>query len=369
MDRLSYQRDTSEILAVEQEIVSAIAQAIHGRVAAESSPGGGPEGSGSKPPVDHVAHELYLKARHLWNQRTPQSVHAAVGFFERAIDRQPRYALAHAGLAHAYIVLGAMAEMTPSEAYSRARLAASTALEIDPALPEAHTALAAILGEYDWKWADAETHFRQALTVSPSYATAQHWYSDYLMFMGRTDEAVRAASAAHRVDPLSPIVNTNLGMQLLRVGRFDEAVAQIRQTFELFPDFHRGYVPLGLAQTHQRKFTDAIAAFERFRALAGETPDALGLLGYAQARAGDQVRAREALATLDRLARTRHVPAYERAVIYVGLDDRDAAFEWLERAVSAREWLVLLLNVDPIFEPIRSDTRFGPLVAKVGLPR
>lgn len=365
----TYQRDAREILAVEQEIVSAIAHAIHGRVVAEDSPGPGSERPGSQSPVDPAAHELYLKGRHLWNQRTAPSVRAAVEFFERAIDRQPRYAPAYAGLAEAYIILGAMAEMAQSESYSRARVAASTALEIDDALPEAHTALAAILGEYYWEFTDAEAHFKRALALSPSNTTALHWYSDHLMFMGRTAEAVRAAEAAQRLDPISPVVNVNLGMQLLRVGRFDEAAVRARQTFELFPDFLRAYVPLGLACTHQRKFSEAIDAFERFRALAGETPDALGLLGYAHARAGDHARAREALAALDRLAQTRHVPAYERAVIYAGLDDRDAAFEWLERAISAREWIVLLLNVDPIFEPIRSDARFTPLIAKVGLPR
>jgi TolB-like protein/Flp pilus assembly protein TadD len=366
----TYDRDARDVLEIQREIVAAVAQAIHARHATRyASAGAGSGRAFAERHHDPIAYEHYLKGRYLWNQRTGSSTRAALRHFQQAIDRQPGYALAYAGIADAYIILGSNAEMAIAESHHpRARAAALKALELDETLAEAHTSLAALLADYYWDWALAESHFRRSLALNPNDVTGHHWYSEYLMRVGRSHEAVREAEAAQRADPLSPIANVNLGYQLVRARRYDEGIARLRQTLELFPHFGPVHSALGLAYSHQGKPREALEHFQQFREIFGETPDSVGFLGFAHARSGDRRRARAALESLEGLATRQHVPATDRAIVFIGLDDRDAAFHWLERAVELRDWQMGYLATDPLYDSLRTDVRFGRLRARVGLP-
>jgi TolB-like protein/DNA-binding winged helix-turn-helix (wHTH) protein/Tfp pilus assembly protein PilF len=362
----TYDRSVRDVLDIQREIVSSIADAVHARVSTADAPAGGL--STDTREDDWAARELYLKGRYLWNQRTGASVRAALNHFQQAIELQPGHARPYAGVADAYIILGSQGEMAIGESHAKARTAALKALELDDRVAEAHTSLAALVADYYWDWALAESHFTRALALNPNDATTHHWYSEYLVRVGRIDEALREAEAARRADPLSPIANVNLGHQLTRARRYADAIARHQQTLELFPDFGPAHSAIGFAYIHQGNAHAGVEHFERFREIVGETPDSVGLLGWARARSGDGAGARLALATLDRLATTRHVPSIDRAVIHLGLNDLDPAFSWLERALENREWQVAFLGTDPLYDPLRKDARFAQLVSRVGLP-
>jgi TolB-like protein/DNA-binding winged helix-turn-helix (wHTH) protein/Tfp pilus assembly protein PilF len=362
----TYDRPADDVLEVQSEFVASIAEAIRSRVSISAIKA---RSDSPHPLHDPIAYELYLKGRYLWFQRTGPSTRAALDLFQQAVARQPRYALAYAGIADAYIILGSQAQMAMSESHPKARAAALKALEIDETLAAAHTSLAALTADYYWDWPLAGAHFARAVALNPNDVTTHHWYSEYLMRVGRIDEAVREAEAARRTDPLSAIANVNAGYQLARARRYDEALARLEQTQELFPDFGPVHSALGLTLSHRGDTRAALAHFERMREIMGETPDTVGLLGFAQARAGDVARARLALETLDRLAAERHVPAIDRAVIHLGLDERDRAFHWLEQAIAGKEWQAAYLGVDPLYDTLRADPRFDALVRQTGVPR
>jgi TolB-like protein/Tfp pilus assembly protein PilF len=355
----TYERRITDILDIQQEIAAAIADATHARLAAVGT--GAMAARAAPRHEDPVAYELYLKGAHLWNQRTGGAVRSSLAFFQRAIERQPRYGLAYVGVANAYIILGSSSEMAYGDAYPLAHAAVLKALEIDESL-------AAMIADYDWDWPRANEHFRRALALNPNDVTTHHWYSAYLSRVGRRDDAVREAEAARRVDPLSPNANINLGHQLILARRFEAGIARHTQSLELFPEFSLLHSALGFAYSHAGRPALALQHFERFRTLAGETPDTVALTGYAYGRAGDVPRAQRALETLDGLAASRFVPAIDRAVIHIGLGESDAAIRWLNRAVDERNWQVGFLAVDPLYDPVRTDTRFRSLVTRVGLP-
>lgn len=362
----TYDRGARDVLQIQREVVRSIAEAVHARLTSPSSAAAGPPDPRG---ADPEAYELYLKGRYLWNQRTVPSIQAALDYFQQAIARQPRNAQAYTGLAYAYINLGSTGAVAIGETHPKARAAALKALELDETAAEAHTALAALIADYYWDWPQVEVHFKRALALNPSDVTTHHWYSEHLARLGRVDESIREAEAARQVDPLSPIANVILGHQLARARRYDEAIARHRQSLELFPNFGPLHSALGFAYSFQGRPREALEHFERFAGIIGEAPDAVGLLGFAHARAGDVARARQCLDTLDRLAAKQHVSPIARAVIYLGLNDADAALTWLDRAVDERNWQAGMFGHDPLYDSLRKDPRFDALVRRVGLPR
>ena len=317
------------------------------------------------------AYQAYLKGRFFWNKRTADNYQKAIEQFDQAIALDPQYAQAHAGLADAYALLGSMVNtvVTRREAMHRARAAATKALEIDETLAEAHTSLAWVKMQYDWDWSGAEKEFERAIELNPSYATAHHWYAYYFAAVGRHDESIREIRRAQEIDPLSLIINTDVGDMLFLARRYDEAIEQCRKTIEMDPNFTLAHFILAQAYGQKGMYADAMAEFQKAANAAGDETNYLASLGMIHARAGRKDQARKMLNKLTELSGRGYVPASDMAVVYASLGEKDQAFEWLEKAYEDRSGTMLLINVWPAMDPLRPDPRFADLVRRVGLTR
>jgi DNA-binding winged helix-turn-helix (wHTH) protein/TolB-like protein/cytochrome c-type biogenesis protein CcmH/NrfG len=314
------------------------------------------------------AYAAYVRGRYFWNTGTAEGYRKAVEDFQRAINLDRGYSLAFAGLADAYNLLGSYGEMPMRDAHQKARAAAEKAVELDDEVAEAHTSLAAMLASYDWEWAEAEKHFLRAIELKPRYATAHEWYSEYLSSMGRHPEAIRAARQAVDIDPVSLRAHSHVGLALYRARQYDAAVAQFQETLHLDQDFADAHVMRGVTLVQTGKHSEAISAFHRAAALTANSPEILGLLGYAHGLAGMKREAQDILNELDSVARqNRYVSSFSRATIHIGLGETDLAFKWLERAYQERLWYLTLLAVDPLFDRLRADPRYTDLLRRMNL--
>ncbi|HVG39154.1 MAG TPA: winged helix-turn-helix domain-containing protein [Pyrinomonadaceae bacterium] len=310
------------------------------------------------------AYHLYLKGRYFWNKRTPEAMRQAIKYFNEAVERDPNYALAYAGLADCYNLSSEYGQLSPRESYARGKAAARRALELDESLAEAHTALAFAHFNHDWDWAGAEREYRRALELNPSYATAHHWYSVSLAAAGRFDEAYAEARRAIEIDPLSLIINANLGWLLYLGRRYDESEKQLQSTLALDENFAGPRYYLASVYREQGRYAEAVTEFERVLANPAAAHRTTGL-AYTYAITGKSQKAR---ALLDGL---RQQPIalnnYNIAVVYAGLGEKDEAFRWLERAFGDRSWWLVYLKVDPPLDRLRDDPRFPELMRRVGL--
>ncbi len=315
------------------------------------------------------AYQLYLKGRYYWNKRAGDAVKKGIEYFNQAIQKDPNYALAYAGLADSYNILGSNGVIPMKESHPRARVAALKALEIDDNLSEAHTSLAAIIADFYWNWPEAESHFRRALELNPNYPTAHSWYCQYLVRMGRLNEAIQEAKRAQELDPVSLVMNVNLGQTFYWARQYDQAIEQFQKTLEIDPNFVPAYLHLGLVYLQKRMYQEAIASFEKGSTLAGHNTDMVGLLGHAYAAAGRKDEALKILNELNELSKQQYVSPFAIALIYVGLGEKNQAFTRLEKAYEERVWLMGLMKAEPIFDPLRSDPRFEDLLRRIGLPQ
>jgi TolB-like protein/DNA-binding winged helix-turn-helix (wHTH) protein/Tfp pilus assembly protein PilF len=318
---------------------------------------------------DVEAYQLYLKGRYHLNKRTEEGFKKGIEYFEQAIEHDPRYALAHAGLADAYILLGAgdYAVLAPREAMRKAKVAATTALELDETLAEAHTSLGFLHYIYDWDWPSAERHYRRAVELNTNYAPAHHWYALYLSAMNRMSEAAEQGERARDLDPVSLIVNTDLGLIYYRARQYDRAFEQLRKTLEIEPDFPPARWNLGRAYAQQGKYQEALAEIRKAVEASGRSPVYLATLGYVYAVAGRKREATAVLQELRSLSGKRYVLPNLLAVVYVGLGEKDQAFKWLGQAYQERSDFMIVLRVDPALDSLRSDPRFAELERRVGL--
>ena len=313
-----------------------------------------------------VAYELYLKGRYFWNKRTTDNVTKAIDYIRQAIDADPSYALAYAGLADCYNLLGSYGAMPPTKAVPRAKAAAKKALEIDPDLAEAHASLGYAALTYDWDWSTAEQEFKRAIQLNPNYGTSYQWYSSLFRALGQFDNAIAQAEKTVEIDPLSLIANTNLALQLYYARRYDESIEQFKQSRELDDTFPAAFT-VGLPYEQKAMYDEAIAAFQTAAVLSGNEPGAVGCLGHAYAIAGRTREAVEVLNTLEQLSRERYISSYDRAVICCGLGDIDQAFAYLTMAYEEKNQDLTVAHVDPRLDRLRSDARFTELLAKIGL--
>jgi tetratricopeptide (TPR) repeat protein len=293
-----------------------------------------------------------------------EGLYASIGYFQQAIAKDSNYARANAGLADAYALIGGYSGAPASEFAPQARAAALRALQLDDELPEAHTALALIVQNYDYDWQTAEREFRRAIELNPNYATAHHWYAEHLTWRGRFDEALRENERARQLDPLSLIIAADNGATLYYSEQYDRAISQFLAVRELDSDFPRAKL-ISLAYVQKGKFAEAIADAQK--PYSGLTPWKWSTLAYIQGRAGHTLEAEHALRKLLDLNRRQPMDPMVIAFAYVGMGNNEQAIEWLEKAFAQHSNGLTELKVDPAYDPLRSDPRFQNLLHQVGL--
>ena len=313
------------------------------------------------------AYQMYLKGRHCWNKRTIEGMREALRYFEQAVDTDPSYARAHTGLADCISMLAIYGDTDARQARTRAKAAQDMALEIDPALAEAHASRGFRLLEFDGKFGEAEEALRRALELNPGYASAHQWLGFVLGLTMRLQEARDAMRIAQELDPFSASINTHAVWPVYWSRLFDEAVEGFRSAAALHPGYWVAHYYLGLSHAHLGDYGQAILAL-RHAADIGDSTWRYAGLGFVYARAGWVEQAREVLAKLQQLRRARYVPSIHSAAVHCGLGETDQALQYLERAAEERNWEIMWLHVDPFWDSIRSNPRFQRLQAQLGLP-
>ncbi len=358
----TYDRKLDDVFAVQEEIARAIVTALKLRLPA----GTGPSlfGAGTDDPE---AHDLYLRGRHAWNQRTPQGFQQAVRYFEQAIARDSLYAPAYSGLADTYLSLYDYEVIPPGESTPKARAAANRALQLDPTLAEARNSLAHLM-LHDWNWAAAEREFKRAIELDPGYAPTYHWYALSLTTVGRLDEAVAAMTKAQELDPLSVRMNADLGMAFLAARQYDRAIEQERRTKELDPKVPTPYWIAGMAYEQKGQYADAKREIEQALALSPGNQNYLAALARVHALDGRLPEARAILRNLEAKAVKGDGSPFFVAIVHTALGDKDAAFRWLERAYDERSGSIRYLKMERRLDGLRSDPRYIDLMRRVGLP-
>jgi TolB-like protein/Tfp pilus assembly protein PilF len=357
-----YSRKLSDIFTIEEEISREISDKLRLRLS------GAQKKQLTKRYTENThAYQLYLKGRFYWNKRTEAGLTRGIEYFQKAIERDPRYALAYAGLADSYNILASYSALSPKEAFPKAKQAAARALELDDKLAEAHAALAFVKFGYDWDWVEADRGFKRAIQLNPGYAFAHNFYAVILPALGRFNEAFAQIKKAHELDPLSLPINTNLGWLLYLARRYEESIQQYLKTIELDDGFALAHRRLAQSYQQTQRYSEAEAEFRKALELAGEDVELISARGHFYAVVGEKDKADEALRQLENFARLRYVPAYLIARIHVGFGNVDRVFELLEQAREERYGYLAYLQVEPMWDGIRDDPRFVELLRSVGI--
>ncbi len=357
-----FNRQLDDIFAIEEEISQEISEKLRLKLTGEEKK------RLSKRHTQNIeAYQEYMKGRYLWNQRTRDSLLRCIEHFNRAIDLDPNYALAYAALADARNIIVSYSLLPPAEAFPKARSAATRALALDNTLAEAHTALAFVLLGYDWEFAEAEKQFKLALSYNHGYATAHLWYALLLVALERHEDATTEMQHALELDPLSLPIRANQGWLLYLGRKYDEAIAELRRTLEMEPNFLLARRRLCQVYIQRGMHNEAADELERALLLAPEDTETIGLLSYYYAVTGKHEASHTMFHRLEELAQTRFIPAYFFARVFVGLGDKDCAFEFLEKAYEERYGLLAYMRVDPELDSLRDDPRFSDLMRRVKL--
>jgi len=355
-----YRRKISDVFALEEDLSREISETLRFRLTREE------KRRVTRRHTDNAeAYRLYLKGRYFWYLWSPEKSQKAIEYFQQAISNDPGYALAYAGLADTYISQAWFGEVSPREAMPRAKDAALKALESDDDVAEAHVSLAFADCLYDWDWPSAGKHFERAVALNPSYVNAHNWYSYYLSALGRSDQALAEAKRALDLDPASPGGNQGMGIQLIYARRYDEAIEQFQKALEM--DYHDAHLGLGNGYAAKGNYQKALSEFQKYAELDRGTPRSIAALGYAYARLNQPTEALRALNQLSEMEKRRYVSPGSVAIVYIGMGDRDRAFEWLEKSCDEHSFNVAFLKVSPFFDSLRSDQRFTDLLHRVGL--
>jgi len=361
-----YDRLISDILVVQSQISREISEQLRSTLTTDE------EKRLTKHHTENTeAYQDYMRGRYYWNKRTGADLKKAIEYFNQAIAKDPRYALAHTGLADCYIVIPNYSDISKQEAHLKAKTAALKALEIDDSLAEAHTSLGGIKSDYEWDFPGAEAEWKRALALNPNYATARHWYAQHLSSMGRHQEAIAEIKRAQELDPFSLIINSVVGDTYLKARQYDEAIEQLRKTIEMDKNFHRAHRYLGNVLIEKGMYNEAITEFHTASILAGE--DAAKIDGRtkslreAYATAGAQGFWRKQLQFLKEDQEKGSVLIYAIASVYARLGDKEQTLSWLERAYRERDPYLVYLKIDPQFDAFRSEPRVIELMRRVGL--
>ena len=352
----------TDVFAVEDSIAEQVTRALVPTLSEEDR-----ERLARRPTESTAAYDAYLKGRFFWNKRTEEGLRRGIGLFEEAIAHDPDYAAAFAGVADCYNSLSAHSALAPKEGYPRAKVAAERALALDDRLGEAHASLAYASLHFYWDWPAAGRGFERALSLNPNYPTGHSWYSGYLAARGRFDEALEEVRHALQLDPLSLVINADMGWICFFARQHDQAIAHLERTVEMDQYFALAHWLLGLNYEQKDMLPEAVAAFQRAAALYREMPSSLTALAHVLAQSGKRDEALRVLEMVLQLAETRYVSSHSVATIYVALGQRSDAIEWLNRACDeCSNWLIWL-NVDARFDELRGDAGFQAVLRRVGL--
>jgi len=363
----SYDRDFKDVLFVQQDISRAIVAAL----GAEFTRNGSANLLKFSPPkitaVDAEAYQDYLRGVYFWNKQTADSIRVAIGYFEQAIAKDPTYAQAYTGLARCYVNMPAFTRMRAREIIPKITDLAQKVLELDSSLAEPHITLAyASFLNYDW--ARAETEFKKGLELSPGDAVAHRWYATYLTNVGRLPEALTESEKSQQLDPVSPYMLDGTAHDLYLMRRYDEAIEQSKKTLALDPQFGFAHLRIGAAYLQKRMYPEAIAELQVARQQMPNSPSPAAQLAYTYAVSGNAQKAREILRGFLEESTREPFPPHPIARVYIGLGDKDSAFEWLGKAVEARDFN-LNLKAEPIYDSLRSDPRYAHLLERANLTR
>jgi tetratricopeptide (TPR) repeat protein len=364
-----YNSSLSDIFSLQDEISRMISSKLQLRLTGKDE-----ENLAKRFTQDTEAYELYLRGRYFWNKRGEAGLRNGIKYFQQAEEKDPNYALAYSGLADSYSLLSDIGVVAPVSEMPQAKAAAQKALDIDPMLAEGYTSRGFVKLAYDWDWLGAEADFKRALELNPKYPTAHQWYASYLVQMGKFDRAKQEIEQAQQLDPLSPIISSNAGLYSYFEHRYDDAIGQYQKTLEIDPDFWVAHHYLGLAYAKKGMHDEAINELRNSLYSPGSgplkegavenDPEVAASLGFAYASAGKRAEAEAILMRLNDLAQRRYVSGLYFGIVYAGLNDKDKAIEYLNKAYESRHPGLVLIRVDPIFDNLRGDERFKQLIAR-----
>jgi TolB-like protein/DNA-binding winged helix-turn-helix (wHTH) protein/Tfp pilus assembly protein PilF len=358
----SYEQDLRDVLVLQGEMASAIAREIQIKLTPRDR-----QRLTQSRQVNPDAYLAYSYGRYCWNKRTPEGFRKGLDYFRKAIDKDPTYAPAYAGLADAYALLGSIGAdvLPPTEVMPKAKEAALQAVKLDDGLAEGHTSLAYVKLSYDWDLPGAGREFRRAIDLNPGYATAHHWYAHYFLAMGQPDRALAEVRRAQQLDPLSFSINVGLGWCLYHARRYDEAIAQYRSTLDIDPNFSLAHCTLGMAYAQKRLYTEAFAEFNKALTLPGSRSLVLANIARTYALSGRPAEARKLLRELEDSAKEHYVPAMYIAAVYAALGDRDRSLVWIQKAYDERSDYMIYLKTEPSVDLFRSNPGFEALLKRM----
>jgi eukaryotic-like serine/threonine-protein kinase len=358
----TFDRKLTDIFSVESEIAKAIADQLRAKLTGDEE-----QVIAAKPTDNMEAYDLYLRGQYFWNKRTNEGLERSINYFRQAINKDPRFARAYAALADSYVLnSGYNSSVPPTEVMPKAHEAAARALELDEGLAEAHTALAVIAQDYDWDWKTAEREYRRAIELNPNYATAHHWYGEYLALQGRFDEAFHEMERARQLDPLSLIIGSDNCVILYYARQYDRSISQCQAVLQMEPTFLRAHQPYPYVE--KGLYADAVADVQEYQRTPGVDPAwTQALLAYVYGRSGQSTEAERALEELKELSRKSKVDPQIFLQAYVGMGKKDDALTYLEKAYAAHSISLTNLKVAPAYDPLRSEPRFQDVLRGMGL--
>ncbi|HET9409892.1 MAG TPA: protein kinase [Candidatus Sulfotelmatobacter sp.] len=358
-----YDRKSGEIFAIQDDISEEISSKLKLKLTRAEK-----NRLTKRTTKDAEAYRLYLKGRHHWNRWTEDGFYKAIEYFENAVEQDLTYALASAGIADTYVLLGWNGYLPPNDAFPKAKAASMRALRLDPDLGEARISLAAVLWLYDWKWQEAHAEFKRSLALNPAYPTGNHWYAEFLMTMGLHAEAVERMKDSQELDPLSLIISVAIAWAHYMGRHYDEALAQLHRTIEMEPNYPVTHWILGLLLRKLGRFDEAVVAGEMGVKLSGGSSLMNAALAQTFAAAGSREKALSILHELTAASGVRYVSPYYFAGIQVGLGEADRAIDYLEKAYAERSHWIIYLHIDPGLDALRPDPRFQDILRRIGLP-
>jgi eukaryotic-like serine/threonine-protein kinase len=359
-----YNRKVADVFALQDELSKEISERLRLRLTSDEK-----QRLTKRYTDNPEAYQHYLKGLFYWNKRSPDGLQRAIEYFNQAVETDPAYALAYAGLADSYNLISFFNIVPPRAAMPKAKAAAARALEIDSTLAEAHISLAYASFTFDWDWPAAVSHYDRALALNREAVNNHSYYPFYLTVAGRSEEAIAVARRQVDRDPVSAAVSHTLAVQLALARHFDEAIAECRRTIELDPAFAVAYDVLAVTLASKGMLREALPEIEKAVALTRGAAIPTANLGYLRARLRQPEEARRILRQLAAAAKERYTPAMAFAVVHLGLGEHDQALNWLEKASEERFNRLAYLRREPIWDPLRSDPRFIDLLRRINLPQ